>query len=342
MNKIDYVSKLRGEYNVKVVREDGFIYETGWCKNTILSGGLASLYNTDPVNLIKYLDLGKSNQLPGTHGYGLTGILTPPDTASFYNILNNDIESYTSNISSRVYYANFVTVPSPIQHTVREFAVKSSPLSGAFARNVFNEPLVIDVNSYLIFEYRLRLDRYSVVNKNLKFNTSDGYTYSVPITTASLNIPYNEVYKTKNQLLLLRNTTAFTKFGDNWFNGPSYAVANRQYSLFDSTETGRGHDNTRSYTVSTVFANISSTPLGLFNEINTIAITRDTSQKYNSEFPYEIFTATRVGFPLALYNFATDYFDISGTTFTRSIEIGEASTQNAFNIYVNYTWSEAK
>jgi hypothetical protein len=341
MNKIDYITKLKGEYNVKVVQENGFVYESGWCKNTILSGGLASLYNTNPVDLIKYLDLGKSNQLPGTAGYGLTGVLTLPDTASFYNILNNDTESYTSNLSSRIYYANFVTAPSPIQHTIREFAVKSSPLSSAFARNVFSDPITVDINSYLIFEYRLKLDRYSISNSDLRFNTNDGYTYSVPVTTASLDIPYNEVYKTKNQLLLLRNTSAFSRFGDGWPESPSYAIANRQYSLFDSFETGRGHTNTRAYTVSTVFANISSTPLGLFNEINTIAIVRDPGQKYNTEFPREIFTAMRVEFPLALYNFATDYFDISGTTFTRSVEIGEKSTANAFNLCINYTWSEA-
>ena len=341
MNKIDCITKLKGEYKIKLIKDDALIFETDWSKNTILSAGLASLYNTDPTDLIKYLDLGKSNTLPGTAGYGLTGIITPPDTASFYNVLNNDIESYTSNVSSRVYYANFVTLPSPITHTIREFAIKASPLSGAFARNVFKEPIIVDANSYLIFEYRLKLSRYNNLTTNLKFNTGDGYTYTVPVTTSALNIPYNEVYKTNNQLLLLRNNTPFTEFGSNWPKSPSYAVGNKQYSLFDSVELGRSHSNTRSYTVSTAFINISSKPIGLFNEINTLVITRDMSKNYGAEFPYEFITATRLEFPLSLYNFVTDYFDISGTTFTRSVEIGKDSNYNAFNFFFNYTWSEA-
>ena len=340
MNRVDCTTKLTGEYNVKVMKGSDSIFETGWCSNTILSGGLVSLYNTHPLNLIQYLDLGKGSILPGTLGYGLTGVSTLADSAEFFNIINNNAEAYTVDATTRVYYVNFVTKPSPINHLIQEFAVKASPAAGAFARNVFDAPIAIEKNTYIVFEYRLKLNRINTVTTNLPVNTNDGYTFNIPVSTSALSIPHNEVYKPGNKLLLLENTESFPQFNKGWQTNFKYAVGNEKYSTFSSVELGRGIDETtRSYTVSTAFINVSATPIGLYDNISTLMIMRNNDVRYEVEFPYDYIAATRVKFPFTLYNFTNDYFDINGTTFTDFGGIDNIRF-NSLTFYYNYTWFE--
>jgi hypothetical protein len=341
MKRIDCITRLAGEYNIKIINNSTTVYESGWSKNTILSAGLAGLYDTDPADLIKVLDFGKNNALSGVAGFTLSGVLVLPDSVDFYNIPSGNTESYNISNDTRVYYSYFSTKPSTITHTIQEFAIKPSLSASAFARNVFSAPLLIEANSYVIFEYRLKLNRSATFISNLPFSTHDGYTFTVPITTVALSIPYTEIYKKNNKLLLLENNESFFEFGKKWPEISKYALGSESYSMFPSTEIGRGVDTaTRTFAVSTVFTNVSSELIGFYNNINTLVIMRDNSEQYDVEFPNSYFTATRLKFPLTLYNFSNDYFDIYGRSLTRSEEIGNASRRNAFNLYYNYIWSE--
>jgi hypothetical protein len=337
--KIECKTELFGEYNIKVLEKTNTIFESGWCKNTILSGGLSALYDNDITNLIKYLHLGTSREKPGTEGYGLTNII---QRSELCNIESSDIQTYAENISSRVYYSYFVTDPLPSARSsinLNEFGVGSKSDGDCFSRNVFLTSVEIEPGQYIVFEYRVKLNRYSAISNDLTFYTKDT-SFIIPISSVSYSFPYSEVYRKDNQLMLLRNDEPLPQFGEKWPRISDYSIVNRNYSTFNATELSSSinHD-TKTVTVSTAFYNVAATPIGLYNEINTLLLTRNISSFYPYEFNQEGFLATKLQFPLCLYNFINDKFDIYG--------IGDTVTEvpsrnNKLDFYVNYSWCEKK
>lgn len=359
MNKIDCISELRGEYNIKVLENKRTVFSSGWCKNTILSGGLVNLYNNDISSLTNILDLGKSSSLPGSQGYGLKGVIQPADTP-LLNIPRSRHSVFSEsdgvvNNATRVFYSYFASDVSTTDQTLSEFAIRSSSNIGGFARNVFSRPVNVQRNQYIILEYILKVNRRHTLTTKLPFKTSAGHSFTVPITGVSFNIPYNEMYRNDNELILLKENTPLPAFGTNWPVSPNFAINNKAFSTFTSTEIGRGLNNTtRSYSVSTVFYNISAKPYGLFNQINTIALGRNSQITFNNGLVNDRFLAIRMSFPLSLYNYENNFFDINGITSevvpntTRPLHgvydyrtySTTSSRYNKLDLYFNYTWSE--
>jgi hypothetical protein len=315
MNKIDCISELRGEYNIKVLEGDRVVYESGWRKNTILANGLSQLYSNDASVLTAVLDLGSSSSLPGTQGYDLQGVVTPASQSEFVNIPRSRHSVTTENLSTRVFYSYFSSRIATNNETVREFAIKSSATGAAFARNVFLAPILIESNQYIILEYRLKINRYHTFTTKLPFKTGSGHTFTVPITGVTYNIPYNEMYRKDNDLLLVKDKTPLPTFGTNWPATPNFAITNRLFSTFKPHEIGHGLDsNTRTYSVSTAYYNISARPYGLHNQINTLILSRKSDSVVSNELVNDKFVAMRVAFPLALYNYENNFFGVNGIT----------------------------
>jgi hypothetical protein len=354
MNKIDCVSELRGEYNVKVVEENRAVYESGWCKNTILSGGLQNLYNKDISTLTGLLDLGKSSALPGSLGYSLNGVVTRADSSIFLNIPRSKHSIYSENVgasknASRVFYSYFASSIATTEQNLTEFAIKSIDGSGAFARNVFNRVVKVQPNQYIVLEYRLKVNRQHSFTSSLPFKTSSGHTFTVPCSGVCFNIPYNEMYRPDNELVLLNDNTNLPTFNSNWPIAQNFAINNKTSSTFRPIEIGRSiNNNTRTYSVSTVYHNVSARPYGLFNQINTFVLNRNSGVQFSNGLANGSFVGIRFKFPLALYNYANNFFDVNGITNEVIENTGyiyrayatSTSRYNKFDIGINYTWRE--
>lgn len=331
MNKIDCISELKGEYNIKVLDGGRVIYSSGWRKNTILASGLTQLYTQDPSTLTQILDLGSSSAKPGAQGYSLSGIITPAEYSDFLNIQRSRRAITNEGESTRVFYSYFSTKVASDTLTLREFAVKSTITGRAFARNVLTVPVVVLPNQYIAFEYRLKIRRYHTFTTKVPFKTSSGHTFTVPITGATFNIPYNELYRNDNVLILLKNKEPLPEFGSSWPTLPEYAVRNKLFSTFRPKELGHGLDeSTRTYSVSTVFSNISSKPVGLYNQINSFVLSRNTSRTYSTELTNNNFLAINVSFPLSLYNYENGIFNVDGPT--NDIDLQKITLNQLINI----------
>lgn len=358
--RIDCISDLRGEYNISVLEGDNTIYTSGWCQNTILSSGLQNLYNKTVTSLTGILDLGKSDALPGAEGFNLTGVIEPSDSFTFLNVARSRHTIYTEKNAQnagtvRVFYSYFITNVADSPQTFAEFAIKSDK-KNAFARNTFKSKIVVQENQYIVMEYRLRVRRNYSFTTKLSFDTGGNQTFSIPCSGTCFNIPYNEMYRNDNELILLSENTNLPEFGVKWPLIPTYAIRSRAFSTFKSKEIGYSLDNTtRSFTVSTIFSNISAQPNGLYNRINTFLLTRSSNVQFDIGLPNSAFMGIKFKFPLALYNYENDFFDVDGST-SESIVIakcyGESmyrcyprpdapkTRYNKFDIWFNYTWRE--
>lgn len=357
--KIDCISELKGEYNIKVLEGDTTVYESGWCQNTILSGGLQGLYNQSITSLTGVLDLGTSTLRPGVAGYNLAGIISKPASSIFLNIPRSKHSIYTekdtqNNNTVRVFYSYFASGVADTAQSFNEFAIKSENKIIAFARNTFKSAVTVQPNQYITMEYRMKVGRRYSFTSNLPFKTSGGQSFTVPCTGVAFNIPYNEMYRKDNELVLLNEATNLPAFGVQWPTTPKYAIRSRDFSIFTPTEIGYSLNNTtRSFTVSTVFSNISARSYGLFNSINTLLLTRSTKTQFEIGLPNSAFLGVKLKFPLALYNYENDFFDKDGISLDHNpyarcrpsnspycyYGVIEAR-YNKFDIGINYTWRE--
>jgi len=340
-NKLDHITEIRGEYNLSVFHGIDKLYTTGWCTNTILSGGLVNLYNSNVIDLINRLDFGLSTSLPGTDGYGLSSVISPA-SGVLVNIQPNAQNTFIQDLSTQVYYSRFQTPLLTSNISLNEFCVKSQ--TTGFSRNVFIEPIFVERDQYIIFEYRLNACRSITYNSNIPFSTPSNRTFNIPVSSVIFNVPYPEIYRPGSQLILLQNTeTLPNQYNILWPDQQVYSVVNEAFSTFKSTEIGRGINNdTKSYTVSTAFYNVSAAPVGIFNQISTILLQRPTGNYNNIVYPFNSFVATRLKFPLTLYKYPSEFFQSFDSTYYSGSTslIKEDGIYNAFDLFYNFTWRE--
>jgi len=348
MNKLNFNIGLLGEYKVKITNKNTVKYESAWCKNTILSGGLASLYNNNITDLLTYVDFGTSTDLKGSLGYQLSGVITPQLDSNFLNVQRSTTNTSYENLSTVIHYNVYNTSQATTDLELNEFSIKRDINSSSFARNVFTDPILISKDDSLEFTYRLKLNWNTNSKTSLQFNTLDNYTYYVPITSQVYQVPYNDrTYKSGSTLILCKNNESLPQFGRNYPDPIIYGIINKSYSTFNSTELGNSiNHNTRTYTVSTAFYNISSTPLGIYKDINSLILTRDNTIDRTSKF-----FISRLKFPLVLYRtpinavsslkINCECCESSDIYSGNTSYIGVSSLINFFNYYINYSWSEA-
>ena len=334
MNRVNLNLELKGEYKCQVFDENSILHETDWLSNTILSGGLLDLYNYSIPEMLSYLDFGKSDSYPGKEGYFLNSVYDLTDSPRLKDIAAATSETYTENTSTRVYYRSFATLPSTLDTTIKEFAIKRSLTGNSFARNTML-PLNIKAGQYVVFYYRLKVNWFSLLKYNLRVDTADNYTYSVPVTGATYQIPYERTYYNKNQLVLTQTTEEIPSFGSVFPTVIAYGIQNKVNSSFTPTELGYSIDhNTKSVTVSTVYHNVSAASLGIYKNISNIYLSTDGPVSNTSNF----FT-TNFKFPLALYNLAADT-DLALSPYADPYAaVGMRSNYFTFNVL--YSWREA-
>lgn len=351
MNKVDVDIDLYGEYKIEVFdNDDNLSYQTDWCRNTILSGGLVALHTNEIPNLLRYLDMGTSSALSGTAGYVLSGVKTPTTDLNFINVARAESTSAIVLNTTKVYYNKYLTNKATSSISFNEFAIKPSSTEPAFARNTFNKPLILKVNEYLQFTYRLRLNWRNIDKRALKINTADSYSYFVPITSSVYQIPYDRTYYDNNKLIVVKDSRPLPSFGQSFIVGSKLGILNNStYSTFNPTFCGASIDhNTKTYTVSTAYANVSATPSGIYKDISYLILSKDGVLKEPN-----CFLATTFKFPIALYNVTTDFSNtpyssyvnsVYATNFYRDFQGGIYSTINnkfnTFNFYYNYSWRE--
>lgn len=329
MSKINNNIGLCGEYRL-VVRDNNIVVsDTGWCKNTILSGGLEFLSTNSILNGITFLDLG-TNTL-SSNNYTLSGVLTPCVNSALTNISSANIEYYKLNKSTQVYYSIFSSPPVTFQtESVNEFCVKAANNIG-FSRSVLSEPVQVRLGQNINFEYRVSVDYTSLQETSIEFTTPTNSSFYIPITAKTVNIPndesdINRVGKLVDNYILelCENTDTLPEFGEQFpVEGQTLAYgieSSPTPSRFNPTVVYSGLDNTtKQYSVITQYANISaSSNSGVFNNINSAVLTYNTN----------IFNITRFAFPLTVYN---------TTLFTNSTS---TNSNNLLSLYYSYTWGE--
>ena len=337
-NTLNCTVDLKGTYNVKIIRNNEIAYNSDWCNNTILSGGLMALYNTDVPDFINYLDLGVSGSLGGSAGYYLNGILAAPPLSSFINILCDNKESYIEGLSSKVYKATFSTISASQDISLQEFAIKPALSSNAFARNTFGSAIDVLMGDILEFTYKIKLNWYNTTASTAKINTGDGYTYSIPLTTYTYNIPvYDRPYYNKNYLVLTTNNDPITAIGAPWPVQLKVGISTPSKSSFPPTEIGYSiNHSTKSVTVSTVYTGVQSNVTGIYRDISTFLIIPDNSLELDHRF-----TATRFAVPFVFYNISNLYYNLTGISNDTTSPFAGTFLRNRYNFNYNYTWREA-
>ena len=336
-NTLNCTVNLKGTYNIKVIRNNKIAYNSDWCSNTILSSGLMALYNTDAPDLINYLDLGVSSSLGGSAGYYLNGILSASPLSSFNNILCDNKESYIEGLSSKVYTAVYSTVSASQNISLNEFAIKPALSSKAFARNTFSSTINVLMGDILEFTYKIKLNWYNTTASTAKISTGDGYTYSIPLTTYTYNIPvYDRPYYNKNYLVLTTNNEPITAISEPWPIHLKVGIGTPSKSSFPPTEVGYSIDHTtKSVTVSTVYAGVQSNITGVYRDIGTFLIIPDNSLEVDRRF-----TATRFAVPFVFYNISNLYYNLSGISNDSTSPRASDALRNRYNFNYNYTWRE--
>jgi len=329
MNKINNSIGLCGEYRLVVRDNATVVSDTGWCKNTILSGGLEFLSTNSILNGITFLDLGTSPL--SSNNYTLSGVITPCIDTSLTNISSANVEYYKLNKSTQVYYSIFSSnVVLQQAESVNEFCVKTTNKTG-FSRAVLPEPVQIRIGQNINFEYRVSVDHSSQQEANVEFTTPDNSSFYIPVTSKTFNIPNDE--RNKNRigklvdyytLSLSENNDALPLFGETYPNddqpltcgvGVSTALSRFTPSIVYSGLD----DTTRQYSVITLYNNISApNDSGVFSNINSAILKYDTQE----------FHVTRFAFPLVVYN---------TTLFSNATSI---NTGNLLSLYYSYTWGE--
>jgi len=348
MNNVNLNLDLKGEYSYQVIDNELVVEESDWSTNTILSGGLLDLYAYDIPSLINYLDFGKSGNFSGKSGYFLNGVQEVTGDPRLSSVQASTSEAYVEGISTKIYYRSFVTLPSTSDTTIREFAIKRSQSSNAFARNTFLTPLNIKAGQYIIFYYRLKINWGSVLSYRLSVNAADGYNYTIPVDGVTYQIPYDRTYYSNNELILSQTTEDIPSFGETFPTVFTYGLNNRVSSSFKPTELGYSIDHTtKSVTVSTAYVNISATSVGIYKNIQCVYLSKDGSLEPSSNF-----FVSKFRFPIAIYNLDADTTASTQLVYsinTNSGPVGPYSDPyapsgkrtNYFTFNVNYTWREA-
>ena len=332
--------KLKGEYKLNIIENNSVIYSTPWSNNTILSGGLVDLYSNSIPDLLMYLDIGTSNLLSGSNGYGLSGVISP---SIFKNVLRGSIETYQDTLTSKSYYTSFTTTAATANTTISEFAIKRSPLSGAFARNTFLSSYSILEDQIINFEYKLTVGWGSTTTSRLPITgNNSNYTYTIPITSTTYNIPYDRVYYNNNYLFLLGNIydesylpqLSLPNMGDAYPYFYEWGIKDSATSIYKPTELLSSIDNTtRKVSVTTIYRNIKcNSNAGVFDNITTALLVKDADlTSYNYKF-----NATRFAYPLVVYN---DYYTCNFTE-TQVKALSTAPEFNILSLAYTYTWGE--
>lgn len=302
MNKINYNIGLCGEYRLVVKDNTRVVNDTGWCKNTILSGGLEFLATNSILDSIKFLDLGTSSL--SSNNYTLSGVLEPSINDKFLNIPSQNIEYYKLNTNTQVYYSKFSTLAASSEETINEFCIKTTNKLG-FARAILTLPAVVRVNQNINFEYRVSVNHTSLQSDNAEFISHDNTSFYIPVTSKTFNIPNidnnpNKVGRLVDDytLILSENNDPLPEFGDIYPASQQslvYGVGNSaSLSRFKSSVVySRLNEVTKEYTVITLYNNISApNNSGIFKNINSAILEYDT---FN-------FNITKFTFPLVLYN----------------------------------------
>lgn len=335
--------KLKGEYKLNIIENNSVIYSTPWSNNTILSGGLVDLYSNSIPDLLMYLDIGTSNLLSGSNGYGLSGVISP---SKFKNVLRGSIETYQDTLTSKTYYTSFTTTAATSSITVSEFAIKRSPLSGAFARNTFLSSYSILEDQIINFEYKLTVGWGSTTTSRLPITGNNfNYTYTIPITSTTYNIPYDRVYYNNNYLFLLGNIydesylpqLSLPNMGDAYPYFYEWGIKDSATSIYKPIELLSSIDNTtRKVSVTTIYNNITcNSNAGVFDNITTALLVKDADlTSYNYKF-----NATRFAYPLVVYN---DYktCNLPLNTETQVVILSTAPEFNILSLAYTYTWGE--
>jgi len=328
---------LHGQYRYSIIENGAVINSIPWSNNTILSSGLVDLYDKSIDDLLVYLDLGLSSNQPGAAGYGLSGVIA---NSVFTDIERDSIESYNDNAITRTFITNFTTSKSISSYSLNEFAIKRAKDTPAFARNTFQESLVIEPDQYINFEYKLSLSWLNTSSHSLPVtgnNTS--YTYNLPVTSTNYNIPYYSVYNPNNYLLLLGDiynddnsiSVDLPSQGENYPINFDWGIQQGSYSTFKPIEIYNGiNQATKTYNVTTRYENISC-PLnsGIFSNIKYALLL------YNNDFNIAAnkFNITKFAYPLTVYN---QSLSCNGVTDVAS----GIPRYNNLSIDYNYSWTE--
>lgn len=328
---------LYGEYRITTLSGGNIVTDTGWCKNTILSSGLVTLYTSAIPDAINLLDLGTSSSFATTSAsYGLSGVVSPCINKEFSNISRNNIEVFTYDLDTRIFYSTFSSFKSTSSvETIREFAIKTTNDIG-FARSVLSSAVEVQYGQNLNFEYRLTTNWDSEQKTNVPFRTANGVTFYIPTTSVVYNIPYYRTFYADNKLILLNNNEELPKFGEDYPSKLLYSFESRPDSTFSPSIISAVIDNTnRVFTVFTKYENLSS-PEGsaIYSDINTALLVADD----NIETPNK-FLATRFKVPLTLYNYR-DITDVLGLSAVYDPVYGY-NKRNLISLIYRYSWGES-
>ena len=326
MSNINYNIKLCGEYRLTVLDNKTVVSDTGWCKNTILSGGLVYLANNSFLDSLSFVDFGTDISNPGS--FSLDSVITPCVNAELTDIPSNNIQYYPVDKSIQVYYSTYSSsIISVIEEVVNEFCIKTKEKIG-FSRTVLPSPVTVNIGQNLNFEYRVSVDYTNESASNVEFVTHDGTSFYVPVTSKVFNLPNfdNDLSRAGRlidtyPLLLLQNSEDLPSFGDSYPQTEIYAINNsQQQSTFAPSIVYSDIDNiTKSYSVITEYRNLSA-PLnsGVFDNINTALLKyKDTGV-----------LLSRFGYPLTIYN-SSLYSNPSAI-----------NSSNLLSLFYKYTWSE--
>ena len=348
MNNVNLNLDLKGEYSYRVMENGNVVEESDWSTNTILSGGLLDLYTYDIPSMLSYLDFGKSSNYVGKLGYFLNGVNEMTDVPRLSGIQSATSESYTENNSTKVYYRSFTTLPSTVDTTISEFAIKRTRDGNAFARNTFLSTLNIKVGQYVVFYYRLKINWSSVVSYNLTIQTADGYNYYIPVDSTTYQIPYDRVYYNNNILVLSQTEGDIPQFGETFPVVYSYGITNQVNSSFKPAELGYSIDHTsKTVTVSTVYSNISAGSTGIYKNIRCVYLSKDGLLGNTNNF-----FVSKFRFPIAIYNLDAGAGATINLTYTLNNDpiilspysdpyTPSGKRTNYFTFNVLYTWREA-
>jgi hypothetical protein len=347
MSVVDANINLCGEYRIKVLEKDTIVSDSGWCKNTILSGGLIRLATLPFSDILYFLDLGTSSALSATPNYSLSGVISPSSNSTLLNVERDNFQIiYNSTYPNlRTYYTSFTTqLADIVTETIKEFAIK--PYSGssveAFSRAVLPTPTTVNFNQAVNFEYRLSVDWSSYVERDytpfrmmpytIGSPASSYNTFYVPTTSTIYNIPEDRLFNPLTKLILCKNNEELPAFGDAYPSPVQYGLESEASSTFNSNTLSAYLDKSKKcFNIITQYSNISAPQgAGVLSGISTaILVSPDTNTK---------FLATRFKHPITLYNYERLSDVIGLSTYNANYDIFR---KNLLGLNYRYAWGES-
>jgi len=347
MSVVDANINLCGEYRIKVIEKDTIVSDSGWCKNTILSGGLIRLATLPFSDILNFLDLGISDKFATTLNYTLSGVVSPSGNSVLANVLRDNFQViYNSTYPNlRTYYVSFTTpVTNKVTETIKEFSIKpyNDTTSSAFSRAVLTNPVTVNFNQAVNFEYRLSVDWSSYVERDyspfkmmpytIGSPASSYNTFYVPTTSTIYNIPEDRLFNPLTKLILCKNNEVLPAFGDTYPNPIEYGLGSETSSTFSPFTLSAYLDPAKKcFNIITQYSNISAPQgAGILSGISTaILMSPDTNSN---------FLATRFKYPLALYNYNRLSDVIGLSTYNVNYDI---FSKNILTLNYRYAWGEA-